>query len=101
MIFPGIEDYGIVPLEAMASGRPVIAYAEGGALETVVGKGENPTGVFFHEQSVEALSNAVLEYENRKFDPHAIRKHAEKFDRKRFKQRLHEYINDKIALHFK
>jgi glycosyltransferase involved in cell wall biosynthesis len=101
LIFPGVEDFGIVPLEAMASGRPVIAYAAGGALETVVGSGDNPTGVFFHEQSVSALKKALKEFESMQFDPHAIRKHAEKFDRKRFKQKLHEYITDKIAFHFK
>jgi glycosyltransferase involved in cell wall biosynthesis len=101
LIFPGVEDFGIVPLEAMASGRPVIAYAQGGALETVVGSGEKPTGVFFNEQSVAALKNAIKEFESRKFDSQAIRRHAEKFDRKRFKQRLHEYITDKIAFHFK
>ncbi len=101
LIFPGVEDFGIVPLEAMASGRPVIAFAEGGALETVVGKGDNPTGVFFHEQSVCALKQAVKEFESKQFDSQAIRKHAEKFDRKKFKQRLHQYITDKIAFHFK
>jgi glycosyltransferase involved in cell wall biosynthesis len=101
LIFPGVEDFGIVPLEAMASGRPVIAFAQGGALETVVGSGENPTGVFFHEQSVAALKNAIKEFESRQFDPQTIRNHAEKFDRKKFKQRMHEYISDKIAFHFK
>ena len=101
LIFPGVEDFGIVPLEAMASGRPVVAYAQGGALETVVAKGETPTGVFFHEQSISALKSAIKEVESRQFDSHAIRKHAEKFDRKRFKQKVHEYITDKIAFHFK
>ncbi len=101
LIFPGVEDFGIVPLEAMASGRPVIAFAEGGALETVVEKGDHPTGVFFHEQSVESLSRAIEQFETGTFDSEDIRRHAEKFDRKRFKQRIHEYISDKIALHFK
>lgn len=101
LIFPGVEDFGIVPLEAMASGRPVIAFAAGGALETVVGKGDQPTGIFFDEQTVASLKNAIKEFESSKFDPEAIRKHAEKFDRKRFKQKLHEYITDRIAFHFK
>lgn len=100
LIFPGVEDFGIVPLEAMASGRPVIAFAAGGALETVVENGDKPTGVFFREQSVDSLKHAIKEFEYKKFDPEAIRKHAEKFDRKRFKQKLHDYINDKIAFHF-
>ncbi len=101
LIFPGVEDFGIVPLEAMASGRPVIAYAEGGALETVVAQGDRPTGVLFHEQTVESLAHAIEECEARQFDSQVIRNHAEKFDRKRFKQRIHEYISDKIAFHFK
>lgn len=101
LIFPGVEDFGIVPLEAMASGRPVIAYAAGGALETVVGKGDQPTGVFFHEQTAASLKNAIKEFESREFDPQAIRRHAEKFDRKRFKQKIHGYIQEKIAFHFR
>jgi glycosyltransferase involved in cell wall biosynthesis len=101
LIFPGVEDFGITPLEAMASGRPVIAFAQGGALETVVANGDKPTGVFFYQQTVDGLKNAIKEFESAKFDSHAIRKHAEKFDRKRFKQKLHEYITDKIAFHFK
>jgi glycosyltransferase involved in cell wall biosynthesis len=78
LIFPGEEDFGIVPVEAMASGRPVIAYGRGGALETVV---PGKTGVLFEEQSVDAVCNAVEAYERDAagFDPHAIRAHAELF----------------------
>ena len=97
LIFPGVEDFGIVPLEAMASGRPVIAFAQGGALETVIA---DSTGVFFREQNVGSLLGAVKELEARAFDPAAIRKHAEQFDRKGFKSRLQKYIEEKVAAHF-
>jgi glycosyltransferase involved in cell wall biosynthesis len=100
LIFPGEEDFGIVPLEAMASGRPVIAFRRGGALETVVGEGENPTGIFFNEQSVASLKGAIEEFGKRKFNPQAIRQHAEKFDRKNFRSKLEAYIKEKVANHF-
>lgn len=92
LIFPGVEDFGIVPLEAMASGRPVIAYRKGGALETVV---EGETGLFFDQQTPEALNDAVTRYESlsRTFDPHVIRNHALGFDKEAFKRKFMDYID--------
>jgi glycosyltransferase involved in cell wall biosynthesis len=96
LIFPGVEDFGIVPLEAMASGKPVAAYGEGGALETVVADGASPTGVFFYESTVEALLKCVKSLSKLKIDPYAIRRHAEKFDREIFKGQIVEYIERRI-----
>ena len=69
LIFPGEEDFGLVPVETQASGRPVIAYAAGGALDTVVA-GE--TGLFFTEQTVEALCDAVTRFASMSFNPERI-----------------------------
>jgi glycosyltransferase involved in cell wall biosynthesis len=91
LIFPGVEDFGIVPLEAMASGRPVIAYRMGGALETVK---DGSTGLFFDAQNAEALIDAVERYEARahEFDPESIRAHAETFDVSSFKSKMQSFI---------
>ena len=91
-IFPGEEDFGITPLEAQASGRPVIAYGKGGALETVV---KNKTGVFFEEQTKDSLINAVKKFNNMKFDKNEIRKHAENFDEEIFKKKIKDFIDSK------
>ncbi len=84
-IFPQEEDFGIVPLESMASGRPVIAYRGGGATETIV---ENQTGVFFDHQKSESLQSAVDKFLESKFDPDACRAQAEKFDVNVFKENI-------------
>lgn len=100
LIFPGVEDFGIVPLEAMASGKPVIAFGKGGALETVVDKGRDATGIFFSEQTAESLAEALKAFEKRRFHPEAIRRHAEKFSREIFKKKLHKWIEEKLERHF-
>ena len=84
-VFPGLEDFGISPVEAMAAGRPVIAFAGGGALDTVV---EGVTGTFFREQTAASLTEAVLSFDNRTFDPTAIRSHAERFAVAVFKSKM-------------
>lgn len=91
LIFPGREDFGIAPLEAQASGRPVIAYAAGGALETVL---EGKTGLFFRSQIPEALAETVLEFERRatEFDPSIIRESVKRFDVKNFKRKLQLFV---------
>lgn len=89
LVFPQEEDFGIVPLEAMASGIPVIAFGSGGAAETVL---EGKTGVFFDEQTVGAVVEAVKSFEKLKFDPENCRKQAEKFDVSVFKQKVFEKL---------
>ena len=89
LIFPGEEDFGIVPLEAIASGKPVIAYGKGGALETVM---DGETGLLFPEQTVESLLQALRRLNAVRFEPAALRTHAMKFDKTVFLSRLREYV---------
>ena len=96
LIFPAVEDFGITPLEAAAAGRPTIALARGGALETMIGldAGAAPTAVFFEAQTVESLIDAISRFERAeaRFDGKALRARAEVFDRPVFKRNLGEYI---------
>lgn len=104
LIFPGEEDFGIVPLEAQASGRPVIAYDKGGVTESVValderrGGGANPTGIFFPDATPASLIEAVRRYQAVKhlFDPLALRRHASQFSRAVFKTRMEQFINARL-----
>lgn len=90
LIFPGEEDFGIVPVEAQACGCPVIAYAQGGALETVV---EGKTGLFFHRLEETALMDAVRKGEAAVFSAQATRANAERFGRERFKKEIRSVID--------
>ena len=104
LVFPVVEDFGIAPLEAAAAGRPTIALRKGGAVETMVGLDDGdgpPTALFFTEQSVDALVDAMLRFERARdrFDPKALRARAEQFDRPIFKQRLREWIERRWREH--
>lgn len=96
LVFPAEEDFGIVALEAMACGRPVIAYGSGGATETVR---EPETGLFFREQTPEALRAAVAEFERResRFDPTIIRRHAESFSEERFREQFSAIVAQELG----
>ncbi len=108
VIFPGQEDFGIVPLEAMASGRPVIAYGKGGALDTVI---PNETGVFFDEQTPTALAAAVKRFHliEDQFDADRLTAHAASFSQERFRSEFKTAVdralsgspgeNDKVQQH--
>lgn len=93
LLFPGEEDFGMVPLEINASGRPVIAFGKGGATETVV---SGQTGLFFQKQTVESLIEAIEEFETLAWNRQTIRRHAEKFDTAVFTERINGFIR-KVA----
>ena len=93
LLFPSDEDFGMVPVEVQASGRPVIAYRSGGVLETVI---ENQTGVFFDSQDVEALCAAILRFEKMEFAPGSIRENAMRFDQAIFASKVRTCIRKYI-----
>ncbi len=94
-IWPGEEDFGIAPIQAMAAGRPVIAYAAGGVLDTVV----PGTGILFSRQTVAEMVEVVKSFDTAAVDPDFIRRHAEKFDTAVFKKQLELFIAQKKELH--
>lgn len=106
LLFPGEEDFGLVPVEAMSCGRPVIAYDRGGATETVngsypqyTGSVTSSTGMFFSEQTPESLMEAVLAFERVESDfaPFLIRQSAQRFDESHFRERFANFLVHKLA----
>ncbi len=91
LLFPGLEDFGMTPVEMMACGRPVIAFGQGGALETVI---EGVSGLLVAEQSPQAFAQAIRKFERLTFDPAAIRRHAERFSTERFVASLRDIVYD-------
>lgn len=94
-VFAAEEDFGIIPVEAQACGTPVIAFGKGGTLETVV---ENKTGVFFQEQTSQKIKEAIINFENIKFDPQIIREHAMKFSKQRFENEMKDFVEEKYKV---
>jgi len=113
-VFCGEEDFGITPLEAQCMGKPVIGFAKGGLLETVIPDRQtwnmetgieeektcSPTGVFFHRQTPDALISAIRHFEKieNRFEPELIRNHALKFDLNIFSERIQKFIEDRYRL---
>ena len=93
LLFPGEEDFGMVPLEVNAAGRPVIAYRGGGAIETVI---EGETGIFFDQPTGESLAEAILEFERYSWKQTTLRKHAEKFSKEVFGERMLDFLGSVV-----
>ena len=106
-LFPGEEDIGLTPIEAQASGRPVIAFGRGGALETVVGAfpgandPEMATGIFFREPTPKSLAEAILRFETveNRFSPQFIQAHVQQFDKRHFVTKMSAFVADKLEQH--
>lgn len=93
-IFPGDEDFGISPVEAIASGLPVIAYKSGGALDYVI---EGKTGTFFTSQTVPALAKAIKNFNYKDYDQAELQDFADNFSNSRFRQEIKEFVNHKLG----
>jgi glycosyltransferase involved in cell wall biosynthesis len=95
LLFPGEEDLGIVPIEAMAAGKPVLAFKKGGLLETVI---DGVTGAFFLEQTTASITQALRNFDRElsKYNVEEIRKHAQKFSKQTFKDNIDKLVHDKI-----
>jgi glycosyltransferase involved in cell wall biosynthesis len=91
-LFASFEDFGIAPVEAMSAGTPVIAFGKGGVLDTVI---ENKTGLFFNEQTVQSIIDAIGVFETKTFYPKTIAKHAQLFDKKHFKKKFNDFLTQK------
>jgi glycosyltransferase involved in cell wall biosynthesis len=101
LLFPGEEDFGIVPVEALACGTPVIALGRGGATETIVPPetGREPTGLWFDEQTADCLADALLRFERIQgsFDPAALRRQALRFSAARYREQLFDHLDAVLA----
>jgi glycosyltransferase involved in cell wall biosynthesis len=97
-IFPQEDDFGIVAIEAMASGRPLIAYRGGDIPEHIE---EGKTGIFFENQTPEDIIEAVKKFKASDYDPTYIREKASKFDKEKFKEKIKDYIEEELAKHLK
>ena len=92
-ILPDEEDFGLVPLEAAAAGRPTVAFGRGGALETIV---DGVTGTLFDEPTVESLAHAIVEFDPARFDARTLRAHAQTFAPPRFIARLRQIVEEVV-----
>jgi glycosyltransferase involved in cell wall biosynthesis len=97
LIFPGYEDFGIVPVEALAAGLPVIAYGQGGVTESIT----EGMGVLFKDQTPESLIEAIQEFDKKSFDPAALKNHAKRFDVSRFRQEYKGAVDEAVEEHLK